>query len=367
MTSGPDRPEARAVPGAVGMKDVAKHAGVSVTTVSNVLNATNRISAGTRERVLASVRELGYVRNAAAHQLRSGRSTTVGLIVPEGGNPFYSGVTRGAEDAAAERQLTVLTGNSGQDPARETRYVELFEEQRVLGILIAPVGDTSARVQWLRERGAHVVVLGRVAQPIPCHSVSIDNLTGGYLAAKHLLDSGRRTIGFVGSVTTPGAADRYSGARLAVAEVASAALQVLEPAAPTVAAGREVGQEILRRSGGARASAEVLDAVFCANDLLATGLLHSVLSHLRVPEDLAIIGYDDIDFASSAIVPLSSIRQPAELIGRTAVDLLERELVAGRPPYRHVLLPPELVVRESSSAVGAAARRGSAARQDSDS
>ena len=353
MTSNLDPPGARSAPGGVGLKDVAKHAGVSVTTVSNVLNGTNRISAATRERVLASVHELGYVRNAAAQQLRTGTSATVGIIVPDGSNPFYSGVIRGAEDAAAERQFTVLTGNSSQDPNREARYVELFEEQRVRGILIAPVGDIAARVQWLRERGAHVVVLGRAAQPLPCHSVSIDNLAGGYVATKHLLDIGRRRIGFVGSITTPGAADRYTGARLAVGEVSSATLEVIDPSASTVAAGREVGQQLLRRDvPKRRESADALDAVFCANDLLATGLLHSVFGHLGVPQDLAIMGFDDIDFASSAIVPLSSIRQPAELIGRTAIDLLDRELVADIPPYRQVLLPPELVVRDSTVAHG---------------
>ena len=349
MTSSPDPKPARPAPGGVGLKDVAKHAGVSVTTVSNVLNGTNRISAATRERVLASVHELGYIRNAAAQQLRTGTSATVGIIVPDGSNPFYSGVVRGAEDAAAERQFTVLTGNSSQDPNREARYVELFEEQRVLGILIAPVGDIAARVQWLRERGAHVVVLGRAAQPLPCHSVSIDNLAGGYLATKHLLDIGRSRIGFVGSITTPGAADRYTGARLAVAEVSLATLQVIEPLSATVAAGREVGKQLLQRNLPKRPEpTDALDAVFCANDLLATGLLHSVFDHLRVPDDLAIIGYDDIDFAASAIVPLSSIRQPAELIGRTAIDLLDHELEADLPPYRQVLLPPELVVRDST-------------------
>jgi LacI family transcriptional regulator len=348
MTKSPEPPTSRTPPADVGLKDVAKHAGVSVTTVSNVINSTNRISPRTRERVLASIRELGYVRNAAAQQLRRGTSATVGLIVPDGSNPFYSGVSRGAEDAAAERRLAVLTGNSNHDPDREVRYVDVFEEHRVRGILIAPVHDPAATVAWLRDRGARVVVLGRVAQPIPCHSVSIDNLAGGYLAAKHLLDIGRRRILFVGSTTTPGAADRYAGARLAVAGVPAARLDVIEPASATVAAGREVGRELVRGTTHER-MAGAPDAVFCANDLLATGLLHSVLDQLRVPDDLAIIGYDDIDFASSAIVPLSSIRQPAELIGRTAIELLEQELAEDHGPYRQVLFPPELVIRESTA------------------
>jgi LacI family transcriptional regulator len=179
--------------------------------------------------------------------------------------------------------------------------------------------------------------------------VSIDNLAGGFLATRHLLDIGRRRIGFVGSITTPGAADRYAGARLAIAEVPSATLEVLEPSSSTVAAGREVAQRVLRRHQAGRDGADgAFDAVFCANDLLATGLLHSMLRHVNIPDDLAIMGYDDIDFASSAIVPLSSIRQPAELIGRTAIDLLDRELRADGPPYSHVLLAPELVVRDST-------------------
>ena len=204
-------------------------------------------------------------------------------------------------------------------------------------------------MQWLRERGAHVVVLGRTAQPLPCHSVSIDNLAGGYLATKHLLDIGRRRIGFVGSITTPGAADRYTGARLAVAEVSLATLQVIEPSSATVAAGREVGRELVQRTAPKDPS-RPMHSMRCSAPTTCwqLGLLHSVFDHLRVPEDLAIIGYDDIDFAASAIVPLSSIRQPAELIGRTAIDLLDRELEADLPPYRQVLLPPELVVRDST-------------------
>lgn len=336
-----------ALPPRVRIKDVARHAGVSVTTVSNVLNQTNRISQRTQDRVHAAIRELGYVRNAAAQQLRVGRSDTIGLIVPDGSNPFYAAIARGAEDAAQERDSSVLLGNSNQDPQREAHYIKLFEEHRVQGLLIAPISDVTERIETLRHRGIRAVVVGRVAHPEGCSSVSIDNIAGGYLATKHLLDSGRRTIAFVGPTATPGVRERLEGAHRAIAEHPTGTLEVIEEHDLTVAAGRHVGTQLTGRPRH-----RLPDGVFCANDLLATGVLHAFLttSTIRVPEQTAIIGYDDIDFAQSAIVPLSSIRQPAELIGHTAVELLNHELDNPTARHRHVLFPPELVARRSTLA-----------------
>lgn len=329
----------------VGIKDVARHAGVSVTTVSNVLNSTNRISPATRRRVQASIQELGYVRNAAAHQLRAGSSTTIGLIVPDGSNPFYSAIARGAEDAALARGGTVLVGNSHESLERESRYIDIFEQQRVQGVLLAPVADAAVRIEHLRTRGIRAVIVGHVGQPILCSSVSIDNVSGGYLAMKHLIDGGARRLAFLGPTAVLGSADRLAGARVAIAESDSVSLEVLEPGGLSVSAGRESGARIIDRG-----VASLPDGIFCANDLLATGVLHAFLEtrQVRVPDDVALIGYDDNDFAASAIVPLSSIRQPAELIGRTAVELLAQELDAPEMQHRHVLFPPELVVRASS-------------------
>jgi LacI family transcriptional regulator len=340
----PELPERLAKHGSVGIKDVARHAGVSVTTVSNVLNSTNRISSRTRDRVRASIRELGYVRNAAAHQLRAGSSTTIGLIVPDGSNPFYAAIARGAEDAAVERGATVLVGNSNRSAERESRYIDLFEEQRVFGLLIAPVADTTDRIESLFQRGITPVVVGRVAHPERCSSVSIDNVSGGYLATKHLLGTGRRRIAFVGPSGAPGVVDRLAGARMAVDEAKNATLEVIDSKDSTVAVGRQLGVQLIERDG------PLPDGIFCANDLLATGMLHAFFDthRIRVPEEVGIIGYDDIDFAASAIVPLSSIHQPADLIGRTAVDLLNQELDDPLMRHRHVLFPPELVVREST-------------------
>jgi len=335
-------PRARAR--AVSIRDVAALAGVSVTTVSNVLNSTNRISDATRERVQRAIRELGYVRNAAAHQLRAGSSATIGLIVPDGSNPFYAQIARGAEDAAWKSGGTVLLGNSNFDPERESRYIDLFEQQRVLGVLIAPVADTTSRIEQLTQRGLTTVVVGRVAHPDRCSSVSVDNVAGGILAVRHLLDQGRRRIAFIGPTGWPGAIDRLAGARVAVEDAADASLEPIDSGGSSVADGHRIAEELAARAPEARP-----DAIFCANDLLATGVLHAFVDRgIRVPADVALIGYDDIASAASAIVPLSSIRQSGELIGRTAVELLQQEVADRSHQPRHVLFPPELVERRST-------------------
>lgn len=332
-------------PGAVRIKDVARHAGVSVTTVSNALNDWGRTSEATRKRVLESVAALGYVRNAAAWQLRAGRSQTIGLIVQDADNPFYTAVARGAEDHALQKGSAVLLGNSDHNPERQARYIDLFEEQRVQGLLIAPVGDITERIKLLQKRGISAVVIGRPEYGKHFSSVSVDNMAGGYLAAKHLLETGRRKIGFVGGpLELRGVADRLNGCRKAVGEFPDAVLEVFGTTDQTVIAGREVGMLL------DRAPERMLDGLFCTNDLLAIGVMQSLLQHraLRIPEDVALIGYDDIEFARSAVVPLSSIRQPAHLIGQTSVDLLLQELQEPAKGYRHIWFEPQLVAREST-------------------
>ncbi|MET4637757.1 LacI family DNA-binding transcriptional regulator [Mycetocola sp. 2940] len=332
----------------MSVRDVARHAGVSVGTVSNVLNRPDKVSPATIERVQAAIETLGFVRNDAARQLRAGRSRSIGMIVLDVSNPFFTDVARGAEDRAAEERLTLLLGNSDEDADREKSYLDLFEEQRVHGVLLTPVGDESARLERLLRRGIPTVLVDRQTDDDRFSSVSVDDVAGGYLAVRHLVDTGRRRIAFVGG---PGGlkqvADRLAGARKAVAETPGTELEVVETEALTVLQGRHVGEVILARSPEARP-----DAVFAANDLLAMGVLQalSMLGSARVPEEIALIGYDDIDFASAAVVPLSSVRQPSALIGHTAVDLLVREAAAPDGfTHEHVVFQPELVVRASTA------------------
>lgn len=333
------------------IKDVANHAGVAVGTVSNVLNYPDRVSQRTKERVLQAIEELGFVRNDAARQLRAGHSRTIGLIVLDVGNPFFTSVARAAEDAAALHGSAVLLGDSGHDASRESAYIDLFQEQRVQGVLISPVGDITERLDQLRDRGVRTILVDRLANDASYSSVSVDDVEGGHLAARHLLEIGRRRLAFVtGPTSVRQFADRLEGAQRAVAEVPDASLEVIEAEGQSVLAGRGIGDQLVGRS-----PEQLPDGIFCANDLLALGVMQSLaMTHtLRIPEDVALIGYDDIDFAVSAVVPLSSIRQPTEAIGRTAIELLAEELDVAHPRHRAVVFTPELMVRQSTAGAGA--------------
>ncbi|MGG7464232.1 LacI family DNA-binding transcriptional regulator [Plantibacter sp. YIM 135347] len=339
------------------VKDVAARAGVSVGTVSNVLNRPEKVSEDTVARVHAAIDELGFVRNDAARQLRAGRSRSIGLIVLDVANPFFTDVARGAEDRAADEGFSVLLGNSDENPSREGAYLDLFEEQRVAGVLISPLGDAMPRLAQLRHRGTPTVLVDRQTEDATFSSVSVDDVAGGYLAVRHLIDIGRTRIAFIGGpLTITQVSDRLTGARQAVAEAVRSGLEVelelVETASLTVLEGRSVGDRLQEELGSVRPS--LPDAVFAANDLLAMGVLQSLtmLGEVRVPEDVALIGYDDIGFASAAVVPLSSIRQPSSLIGHTAVDLLLREAAEGEAFVpEQIVFQPELVIRESTAGV----------------
>ena len=333
---------------AASVRDVAVAAAVSVGTVSNVLNRPEKVAPATVERVMAAINELGFVRNDAARQLRAGRSRSIGMIVLDAGNPFFAAVARGAEERADEDHLSVLLGNSDEDVDRESAYLDLFREQRVNGVLITPASSATANLERLRTAGIPVVLVDHEIADTSFCSVSVDDVEGGHLAAAHLLQQGRRRLMFVGGPSSIAqVTNRLEGARRAVSEVSGATLEVIEMPALTVLNGRAAGEAIVAREASLRP-----DAVFAANDLLAVGLVQglTIFGGLRVPEDIALIGYDDIDFASAAVVPLSSVRQPAEEIGHTAVELLLKTIADPEGDYeRRVRFRPELVVRESSS------------------
>jgi LacI family transcriptional regulator len=337
---------------AASVHDVAARAGVSVGTVSNVLNHPERVSHAVAQRVQEAIRALGFVRNDAARQLRAGRSRTIGLIVLDVRNPFFTEVARGAEDQAAVEGLSIILGNSDQKADRESTYLDLFEEQRVYGVLISPVGDITTRLRTLRERGIRAVLVDRSSADSTFSSVSVDDVAGGSLAVEHLVAQGRSRIVFVGGPQEiRQVADRLQGARDAVARHPRTSLEVVETRALSVIEGRAAGSALLDRDAEDRP-----DAVFAANDLIAMGVLQALnmRSALRVPDDVALIGYDDIDFASTAVVPISSIRQPSALIGQTAVGILLEEAADASLPPRNVVFQPELVVRESTAKPGRA-------------
>lgn len=333
----------------VSIRDVATRAKVSVGTVSNVLNRPEVVAPATRERVMGAIEELGFVRNDAARQLRSGTPRAIGLVVLDVGNPFFTDVARGVEDTASDAGHAVILCNSDESPRREARHVELLAEQRVHGVLITPVDTDLAGVRRLRERGISVVLLDHPTDEPDLCSVAVDDRTGGELAVTHLLAEGYERIVMVnGPSRIHQARQRHEGAVDAVRKAGrdASVLEELKVPALNVASGQRAAEQLLARSTRP-------DAVFCANDLLALGVLQVLVrAGVRVPDEIAIVGYDDIDFAAAAAVPLTSVRQPRQQIGRTAAELVIAESTTpDEHEHRHVLFAPELVVRESSRRV----------------
>jgi len=332
----------------VSIRDVAARAGVSVGTVSNVLNRPEIVAKVTRDNVHAAIDALGFVRNEPARQLRAGRSRIIGLVVLDVANPFFTDMARGVEDEASASGLSVMLCNSDEQPDRESRYLDLLEEQRVHGILITPFGEPGDRVAGLQRRGTPVILVDAQSPLGSQCSVSVDDVVGGELAVAHLIEAGHDKIAFIGGpASLRQVADRYEGAVRALTRAGRSAtdLMVLDTPALNVAGGQRAGVQLATMPGPARPT-----AVFCANDLVALGFLQEMTrQRIHVPDDIAIVGYDDIEFAAAAAVPLSSVRQPRQELGRTAAQLLLDETSRlGRHKHRQVVFQPELVVRRSS-------------------
>lgn len=336
----------------MSVKDVAAHAGVSIGTVSNVLNNPEKVSAATTRRVRSAIDSLGYVRNDAARQLRAGRSRAIGLVVLDVSNPFFAEMARGAEDQAARSGFSVIVGNSAEQEDRELAHLDLFDEQRVHGVLVTPVGQVDERLRRLRQRGIPAVLVDRLSTDTTFSSVSVDDVQGGRMAVTHLLEQGASRVLYVsGPPHVRQVRERWAGASQAVATRDDASLTTLEAGGLTLDAGHAAGEAIAAMTPSARP-----DAIFAANDLLAIGVLQSlVAARISVPHDVMLIGYDDINFARSAVVPLSSVRQPAAEIGASGVRILLDEADNPDVSPRHVVYEPTLVPRESTGGTSSSA------------
>lgn len=330
------------------IQDVAKLAGVSQGTVSNVLNHPDRVLEATVQKVQKAIDQLGFVRNDAARQLKAGKSKALGLVLLDSANPFFAEVARGAEDAAVAEGYGFMVANSAYEIGRESKHLKMFQEQRLSGVLITPVDDMVEKIRQLRTTGTQVVLIDRKANASVCCSVSVDDEAGGKMAVEHLLKQGRTKIAFVGgSLDIQQVANRLAGAKAAVKKSSpKATLRTYSAKAQDVISGREVGLAIAKEPKDARP-----DAIFAANDLLALGILQAFIlkNKVQVPREIAIIGYDDIDFAESAVVCLSSIRQPAKELGETGLKLLLDEMEnTATHTHRQITFQPSLVIRDST-------------------
>ncbi|PSL04545.1 LacI family transcriptional regulator [Haloactinopolyspora alba] len=331
------------MPRPVGLKHVADRAGVSIGTVSNVLNRPDHVAPDTMVRVRTAMDQLGYVPNELARQLKRGGGTTLGMVVLNLVNPFFAELAHACQVAAEAAGLTVILGSSDQESEREERYISLFERQRVEGMLLALQDVPTTRLQLLHQRGMPIVVLGRSGMESGDFCLTgLDGYRAGALAAQHLVESGHRRITFLGGPTNQ-VSDRWSGLESYCDKLGEVQVDRLNTLDQTILEGRRAGSEI-----AARPPSERPDAVFAANDQLAIGLQQSVLElGLRVPGDIAVMGCDDIAQAQTSSVPLTTIRQPVSAIAAEAIRLVRAEREPGHV-HSTSLLAPELVVRHST-------------------
>jgi LacI family transcriptional regulator len=336
------------------IRDVAERAGVSLGTVSNVLNKPELVAPETRERVLEAIKAIGFVRNNAARQLRAGNGHAIGLVTLDIDNPFFTEVARGVEEAADEAGLLLILCSSAGLREREDRQLRMLEEQRVAGILMSPIERTpTQRVRDIHKRGTPVVLLDRHRSAREWCSAAVNDTKGARLVAEHLLALGHKRIALVnGPIRLKPCAERRSSFVGVLAEHGVELVPAfdLEMAEMTI----EAGDEAASRLFSAR---KLPTAVFCTNDLLALGAERAALARgLDVPGDLAIVGYDDIRYAGTSLIPLTTVRNPSFELGYESTRLLIDEATDGtQHTHRRLLFEPELVVRASTAPPGGSA------------
>jgi LacI family repressor for deo operon, udp, cdd, tsx, nupC, and nupG len=333
------------------IRDVARRAGVSVATVSRVVNhSAHRVSAPTRRRVLEAVQALGYQANVIAQGLKKRASRTVALIVPDISNPFFPAIARGIEDVASQHGYAVLLCNTYEDLARERAYLDLLRKRWVDGVIFATAGTNTAHLRALRREGRPVVLVARDVDGVRIDAVLVDNFSGSYQATAHLLRLGHRRIAHIaGPASLHVARERRRGYERALADAG------LPPSSIVV------GEGDFTADGGRRAVAAWLQrqveftAVVAANDLMAIGALEALrAAGRRVPDDVAVVGFDDITFASLVQPALTTVAQPKYRMGQLAMQRLLELMAGASPAGRRMVLEPQLIVRESCGARRAA-------------
>lgn len=332
----------------VTMADVARQAGVSLMTVSRVLNNKDDVSAETRQHVQATIKQLGYRPSDVARGLVTRRTGVIGVVVPDVSNPYFSEVVRGAEHVAYAKNYSVLLGNTEEDVERELAVLQSLEEKCVDGVMLCSSRLAEDELEEAISRHSAAVLVNRRLEfadgPGGVGVVTLDDVAGGQMATQHLLNAGHRGIGFLaGPPTSHSGQGRMAGYRMALT-----AADVLPPSgwirhcAPTVESGRERAHELL-------AASPELTALFCFNDLVAIGALQACAElGFAVPDRIAIIGFDDIPLAALVTPSLTTCRISRYELGARAMTLLLDRIGGCIEECQEIILPTDLVVRHSA-------------------
>ena len=334
------------------LHDVAKRAGVSPMTVSRVVNGSDAVSPRLRQRVERALAETGYMPNTLARNLRARRTDTIALLLPDMTNPFFTTLAHGVETATREAGLTMILANSDESEDEERRLAQMLLQRWVDGILVVPSGRGAGTIGLCREHEVPCVAVDRPPADDGVDVVRADAEGGAHELGRLLVGLGHRRIAILtGPASVRTAADRVAGFRRAVVDEAGLDEPIVIHGAFTIEGGREMALEAARRD--VRPT-----AVFAANNFIAIGVLHALDElGLRVPEDMAVVGFDDLPEAMVTFPFLTVVAQPAFEMGRESVAALLRRLADPDGPPQHLVLPTQLVVRRSSGGPVAEAAR----------
>jgi LacI family transcriptional regulator len=326
------------------IRDVAAAAGVSAGTVSRVLNGKQDVADELRRRVLAAVADLGYRPNGAARSLRTKAAMVLGVIISDITNSFFTAVVRGVEDKAQQAGYSVVLANADEDLEKETRYLEIAAAEQMGGVILSPASSRQTTIDVLRERGIPVVTIDRRLATADVDSVTVNNHQAAREATRHLISQGCHRVGIIaGPVQTTTGASRLAGYRAALRSAG------LDTDAALTAFGN------FRTEGGYDAARKLLgmsrrpDGLLISNDLMTIGGLQAIAeAGLAIPDDIAVVGFDNASWATALRPPLTVVTQPTYEIGQTATDLLLSRVRGEEFPPRRVVLQAQLVERASS-------------------
>ena len=326
------------------ISDVAKRAGVSPVTVSRVINRVGNVSPVTQQRVEQAIDDLGYVPSGVAQSLRSKRTRSLALIVPDIQNAFWTTVARGVEDAAQSRGYSVFLCNTDENAAKQQRYLDVVISQRVDGVIIAPYSSDASDLFRLRDREISTVMIDRLVAGWEVDSVCGDSVSGAYALVNHLIGLGHRRIAMLaGPATATTSADRVTGYRMALAQAGVGEDQHL------ICYGEYKAESGERMMAQALDAGGALTAVFAANNAIAMGVIDKLEQRgLRIPQDVALVTFDDLPNTARLFPFLTVAVQPAYEIGAEATELLLGRLDAEASLLpRHIVLPVHLIIRHS--------------------
>jgi LacI family transcriptional regulator len=322
-------------------------AGVSPMTVSRVVRGSGPVSDDVRQRVEQAVAQTGYMPNVLARSLRSKRTNLIALLVTDMTNPFFTTLAHGVEAAANDAGMMVILGNSNEDEGEEDRYVTMLLQRQIDGILIVPAGSGEGVIQKCRDQGTPLVVVDRRISRGGVDVVRTDSRRGAYEMGRLVASLGHvRTAVLTGPRSVSTAMDRAAGFRDAMREAGRARTVRVVHGEFSIESGDEMARSVMSRPGRPT-------AIFAGNNFVAIGVLHALQDMgIRVPEDVSVVGFDDLPSAMVTFPFLTVVAQPVFEMGRRAVDLLvDRIEHPGRHRARDVVFPTELVIRKSSATV----------------